>query len=99
MNNDKINDEWLYNLSEESLIHEWDNEEIENIKYDFSEEYYKGLLQTIFSKSPACKPFLVSSTGTLSEENVLTYRLDEFEGPLDLLLTLCKAHFFYLQNS
>ena len=49
MNNDKINDEWLYNLSEESLIHEWDNEEIENIKYDFSEEYKefrKNLIQT-----------------------------------------------------
>ena len=28
----------------------------------------------------------------MSEENVLTYRLDEFEGPLDLLLTLIEKN-------
>ena len=28
----------------------------------------------------------------MAEENVLTYRLDEFEGPLDLLLTLIEKN-------
>ena len=44
-----------------------------NIKYkniEFSDEYYKGLLETLFSKSAACRAFLGKSTAVFSD-NVL----------------------------
>ena len=44
-----------------------------NIKYkniEFSDEYYKGLLETLFSKSAACRAFLGKSSAVFSD-NVL----------------------------